>query len=111
MVAHRTAAAPGGGGILVSRARAGHAGGVLSEQERAILAFEGKWWTLPGEKDALVQERFGLAPAGYAAVLADLLDRPDALDHDPLVVRRLRRLRDRNRRARTDGTARSEERA
>ena len=84
---------------------------MLTEQEQAILTFEGHWWTLPGEKDALVQEHFGLTPDRYAIVLADLLDRPDALEHDPLVVRRLRRLRDRTRRARTDGTARSEERA
>lgn len=98
--------------MLVSRIRAGQAGGVLTEQEQAILAFEGSWWTQQGEKDALVLERFGLTPDRYAAVLSDLLDRPEALDHDPLVVRRLRRLRERNRRARVEGNAaRSGERA
>ena len=97
--------------MLVTRTQAGKDWGVLSEQERAILAFEGNWWTHQGEKDALVLERFGLPPDRYATVLAELLDRPEALDHDPLVVRRLLRLRDRNRRARVDGATRSQERA
>jgi hypothetical protein len=98
--------------MLVSRTQAGQAGGVLNEQERAILGFEGNWWTHQGDKDALVLERFGLSPDRYTAVLAELLDRPEALAHDPLVVRRLRRMRDRSRRARVDGAAaRSEERA
>ena len=97
--------------MLVTRTRGGQSLHVLSDSERAILAFEGTWWTHQGEKDALVQERFGLAPDRYAAVLAELIDRPDALEADPLVVRRLRRLRDRNRRARHDGGARSQGRA
>ena len=97
--------------MLVSRTRGGQAWGVLTDQERAILAFEANWWTHHGEKDALVLEHFGLPPDRYAAVLADLVDRPDALNHDPLVVRRLRRLRERNRRARSDGSSRSQERA
>ena len=81
---------------------------MLTEQERRILAFEGTWWTHQGEKDALVLEHFGLPPDRYATALAELVDRPDALDAEPLVVRRLRRLRDRNRRARHDNAARSE---
>lgn len=98
--------------MLVSATQAGQAGGVLNEQERAILDFEANWWTHQGDKDALVLERFGLPSDRYTALLAELIDRPEALDHDPLVVRRLRRMRDRSRRARVDGAAaRSEERA
>lgn len=98
--------------MLVSRTPAGQAGGVLNEQERAILDFEGNWWTHQGDKDALVLERFGLPPDRYTALLAELVDRPEALAHDPLVVRRLRRMRDRSRRDRVGGAAaRSEERA
>jgi len=102
---------PARGGMLVSRTLDGQAGVVLNEQEQAILAFEGSWWTQQGEKDALVLERFGLTPDRYASALSDLLDRPEALEHDPLVVRRLRRLRERNRKARVEGAARSGERA
>ena len=37
------------------------------------------------------------------SVLNELLDAPEALEYDPLVVRRLRRVRDRRRRARFEG--------
>ena len=87
---------------------------MLTEQERRILAFEGTWWTHQGAKAALVLEHFGLPPERYTVLLAELVDRPEALEAEPLVVRRLRRLRDRNRRARQGATAaatRSQEQA
>jgi hypothetical protein len=75
----------------------------LSEREAAILDLERTAWTLPGRKDDLVRERLGLAPTTYRKLLAALLDDPEALSYDPLVVRRLRRVRDRRRRARYEG--------
>lgn len=75
----------------------------LTEREREILDFERHWWTLPGPKDVAVRERFGLSRTSYYKILNLLLVSPDALDYDPLVVRRLRRLRDRRRRARYEG--------
>ena len=79
----------------------------LTEREKAILDFEGSWWTEQGEKDALVLERFELGPDRYTRVLHELLDRPEAFEHDPLVVRRLLRLRERNRRARSEHASRA----
>jgi Protein of unknown function (DUF3263) len=75
----------------------------LSEREAAILDLERTAWTLPGRKEALVRQRLGLAPTTYYKLLAGLLDDPEALARDPLVVRRLRRVRDRRRRARYEG--------
>ena len=75
----------------------------LSERDRAILDFERTWWTEPGPKELAIRERFDLSPTRYYQVVNDLLDCADALDYDPLVVRRLRRLRDRRRRARYEG--------
>jgi hypothetical protein len=75
----------------------------LSERDAAILDLERSAWTLPGRKEALVRERLGLAPTTYYKLLGALLDDPDALAHDPLVVRRLRRVRDQRRRARFEG--------
>jgi hypothetical protein len=75
----------------------------LSERDAAILDLERSAWTLPGRKEALVRERLGLSPTTYYKLLAALLDDPDALAHDPLVVRRLRRVRDQRRRARFEG--------
>jgi len=75
----------------------------LSERDAAILELERTAWALPGRKEALVRERLGLSPTTYYKLLAALLDDPDALAHDPLVVRRLRRVRDQRRRARYEG--------
>ncbi len=88
------------------RGSAGKDGRVaLSDDERAILDFERTWWMLDGPKDALVEQRFAFSADRYYQVLNELLERPEALDHDPLVVRRLLRLRDRRRRARLDALA------
>jgi hypothetical protein len=82
----------------------GQAVGVaLTDQERDVLDFERSWWTVDGVKEALIEERLGMTASRYYRQLNELLDRPDALEHDPLVVRRLRRLRERRRRARLEG--------
>jgi hypothetical protein len=75
----------------------------LSEREVAILDLERTWWSLPGTKEAAVRSRLGLSPTRYYELLGSLLESPEALDHDPLVVRRLRRQRDVRRRARYEG--------
>jgi len=75
----------------------------LSSRERAILDFERSWWSIPGSKESGIREQLDLSPTRYYQLLGDLLDSPDALAYDPLVVRRLRRIRDRRRRARWEG--------
>jgi hypothetical protein len=75
----------------------------LSARDRAILDFERGWWSLCGPKDQAIREHLDLSPTRYYRVLADLLDSGDALEYDPLVVRRLRRLREQRRRARWEG--------
>lgn len=77
----------------------------LTERERALLDFEGNWWTLDDAKDELIRARFSCSLDEYYQELNRLLEVPAALAHDPLVVRRLLRLRDRRRRARLDGPA------
>ncbi len=72
----------------------------LTDRERAILDFERTWWTEPGPKETAILERFELSTTRYYQLLNELLDNEEAVDFDPLVVRRLRRLRDRRRRAR-----------
>jgi SOS-response transcriptional repressor LexA len=79
----------------------------LTDREKAILDFERSWWTEDGVKDALIEERFDLSSSRYYQLLNELLERPEALAYDPLVVRRLRRLRDRRRRARLDAAGAS----
>jgi hypothetical protein len=75
----------------------------LSDRDRAILDFERSWWTEPGSKELAIRRRFELSPARYYQVLNELLGSADAVAYDPLVVRRLRRMRTRRRRARFEG--------
>ncbi len=80
----------------------------LTDRDRAILDFERSWWTESGPKEAAIRERFDLSGARYYQILNELLESDEAYAYDPLVVRRLRRLRDRRRRARSEGYQASE---
>lgn len=75
----------------------------LTEREQAILDFERSWWTDPGSKEVGIRLRVGLSPTRYYQLLNILLDDSEAERYDPLVVRRLRRVRDLRRRARYEG--------
>jgi hypothetical protein len=66
----------------------------LSDRERAVLALEARYWRTAGAKEQAVREQLGISPVRYYQVLNGLLDRPEALAHDPLLVNRLRRIRE-----------------
>lgn len=70
----------------------------LSDHEREILDFERESWKLGAPKERAIRERFGFSAARYHQLLNRLIDRPEALAHDPMLVRRLRRLRETRRR-------------
>jgi hypothetical protein len=75
----------------------------LTDRDRAILDLERTWWLQPGPKAAAIQARIGLSPARYYQLLAGLIGSADAAAYDPLVVRRLRKMRTNRRRARIEG--------
>jgi len=75
----------------------------LTDRDRAILDFERTWWSEPGPKGAAIQARFGFSPARYYRLLSELLGSAEAVAYDPLVVRRLRKIRSSRRRARIEG--------
>lgn len=66
---------------------------VLSERDQRILAFERQWWQYAGAKEQAVRESFDMSATRYYQVLNALIDREAALAFDPLLVKRLRRLR------------------
>ena len=72
----------------------------LDERSRAILDFERGWWKHPGRKDIAIRTHLGLSSARYHQLLNRLIERPEALAYDPMLVRRLRRLREERRRKR-----------
>ncbi|MFI1991464.1 DUF3263 domain-containing protein [Actinoplanes sp. NPDC020271] len=65
----------------------------LTEREEQILAFEAKWWKHAGAKEQAIKDAFGLSSTRYYQLLNALLDNPLALEHDPVLIGRLRRLR------------------
>ena len=65
----------------------------LSDREVQILAFESKWWKHAGSKEQAIRDAFGLSSTRYYQLLNALLDNPAALEHDPVLIGRLRRLR------------------
>ena len=73
----------------------------LSERDRSVLDFERQWWKYAGAKEHAIREQFGMSSTRYYQVLNAIIDRPEALVHDPLLVRRLRRLRAARQRARS----------
>jgi hypothetical protein len=68
-------------------------GSNLSDLEVRILDFERQWWKYAGAKDAAIRELFDLSTRSYYELLNNLIDREDALAASPLLVKRLRRLR------------------
>lgn len=80
--------------------------GDLTERDAQILDFERQWWKFAGAKEQAIRDRFEMSATRYYQLLNALIDRSDALAHDPLLVKRLRRLRatrQRNRSARRLG--------
>lgn len=69
-------------------------GSVLSDLEVRILDFERQWWKYAGAKDAAIKELFNISAKQYYELLNNLIDRPDALAASPLLIKRLRRLRE-----------------
>ena len=66
----------------------------LSEFEIKMLDFERSWWRHAGVKESSIKELFNLTPPAYYQLLNNLIDRDDALVAEPILVKRLRRLRE-----------------
>ena len=73
----------------------------LDRREREILAFEGQWWKYAGAKEQAIRELFDMSATRYYQVLNAMIDTPEALEADPMLVKRLRRLRASRQRARS----------
>ncbi len=73
----------------------------LSERDQQVLAFERQWWKYAGAKEQAIRELFDMSATRYYQVLNALIDSPAALAHDPMLVKRLRRMRASRQRARS----------
>ena len=77
------------------------AGSSLSQRDRQILEFERQWWKYAGAKEQAIRELFDMSATRYYQIINALIDNPDALAFDPMLVKRLRRLRAARQRARS----------
>lgn len=75
----------------------------LSELEIRVLEFEKQWWRYAGAKESSIKELFNLTPPAYYQLLNNLIDREEALLSQPMLVKRLRRLRESRTEARAAG--------
>jgi len=75
----------------------------LDERLRRILDFEREAWRLTVSKQRAIRDRFGFSPARYHQLLHRAVNHPGALAYDPMLVRRIRRLREARRRRRVAG--------
>jgi len=66
----------------------------LTDRDMAVLDFERRWNRHGGAKEEAIREVFGLSAARYYQVLNTVIDSPDAVRHDPMLVKRLQRARD-----------------
>jgi hypothetical protein len=73
----------------------------LSQLDADILDFERSWWKHAGVKERAIKERFDMSATRYYQLLNALLENPAALEHDPILVKRLTRLRTYRQRQRT----------
>jgi len=79
---------------------------LLSDRDKEILEFERQWWKYSGAKEQAIRELFGMSATRYYQVLNALVDHPAALSFDPMLIKRLQRMRStraRNRSARKLG--------
>jgi hypothetical protein len=76
----------------INQSAAGPTG--LSELELRLLEFERTWWRHAGSKESAIKELFNLTPPAYYQMLNNLIDRNEALLAEPILVKRLRRIRD-----------------
>ena len=77
------------------------AGALLSDRDRGILEFERQWWKYAGAKEEAIRDLFDMSATRYYQIVNALIDTPEAMAFDPMLVKRLRRLRATRQRARS----------
>ncbi len=73
---------------------------MLSELDMRVLRFERSTWRTVGAKENAISEILGLTATRYYQLLNELIDTPEALKFDPVLVKRLRARRARRQRLR-----------
>lgn len=75
--------------------------GGLDARSRDVLDFERDWWKHAGAKEQAIRDLFEMSSTRYYQILNGLIDSPEALAFDPMLVKRLRRMRSARQRVRS----------
>jgi hypothetical protein len=73
----------------------------LSDRDREILEFERQWWKYAGAKEQAIRDLFDMSATRYYQILNGLIDQPAAMEIDPMLIKRLRRMRTSRQKARS----------
>jgi hypothetical protein len=73
----------------------------LSERDMRVLAFERGTWRTAGAKEQAIADILDMSSTRYYQLLNELIDSPEALKFDPVLVKRLRTQRARRQRMRS----------
>ena len=65
----------------------------LTDRDYAILDFERSAWKSNDTKQKAIRKTFSISPARYYQLRDALIDKPEAVNFDPMVVKRLQRAR------------------
>lgn len=89
--------------VAAAESRMPQTAGIPTRDAR-ILDFEREWWRHAGAKEEAIRQTFSLSAARYYQLLNIVIDTPDALRYDPMLVGRLLRARDARTAARASRT-------
>lgn len=65
----------------------------LSQRELEVLGFERQWWKYAGAKETAIRQKFAMSSTRYYQILNQLIEKQEAMQADPMLVKRLRRMR------------------
>lgn len=65
----------------------------LTDSDKALLDFAGRWYRYPGAQEQAMRDELGLSATSYWRKVNDLIDLPAALAYAPTTVKRLRQIR------------------
>lgn len=74
---------------------------MLTDLDIRILEFERQWFRYTGARENAIVEAFDMSPTRYHQRLVALLDDAAAFEANPVLINRLRRVRDERRRRRS----------
>lgn len=66
----------------------------MDDLHQRILKLERYYPKYDGRKDHQIREQFNMSATSYFQILNSLLDDPEAAGQEPVLINRLRRLRD-----------------